>query len=69
MNEKQVHLKFTVQVSESRYTYSGKSGTAEVSAEIPRDFVPMLDLGNVFEGVMQAALEQYDAKLAEEGEE
>jgi len=69
MNEKQVHLRFTVQVSADRYTYSGKSGTAEASAEIPRDFVPMLDLGNVFEGLLQSALEQFDAPAADEGEE
>ena len=69
MDKKQVHLRFTVQVAGDRYTYSGASGSAEVAAEVPRHFVPMLDLGNVFEGVLQSALEQFDAKLAAEDEE
>ena len=66
MTEQQIYVEFTVQVRDGEYTYGGPSGRASVDAQIPLAFVPMLDMGNVFEGLLQTALDKFDAEPADE---
>ena len=62
-----LYVTFTVEVSDTEYSYQGKRGNAEVKIQIPRTILESIDPGNLFVGAMQAALVDFD-KPEEEDE-
>ena len=51
---------FTVEVSDSEYSYRGLRGQAVVKIQVPRAILENIDPGNLFVGAMQAALANFD---------
>jgi len=61
-----MYVKFKVEVSEHQYSYEGKSETAEVKIQVPRDVLDNIDPGNILVGALKSALEKFDAAPEEE---
>ena len=60
-----LYVTFTVEVSDTEYSYQGKRGNAEVKIQIPRSILESIDPGNLFVGAMQAALAEFDSPESE----
>lgn len=63
-----LYVTFNVIVSDSKYTYSGKQGNAEVVIQVPRAILESINPGNLFIGAMQAALVNFDTPEPEDEE-
>lgn len=64
-----LYVTFTVQVCDSKYSYSGRHANAEVIIQVPRQVLKSIDPGNLLIGVMQAALANFDAPPTDEDED
>lgn len=64
-----LYVSFKVTVCDSEHAYSSdQKGTAEVDIQVPRKILESIDPGNLFVGVLQAALAEFDAPRIEEEE-
>lgn len=61
MNNVNLWVTFTVEVSDSEYSYDGRRGISEVRVHLPRLVLESIDPGNLFVGAMMAALANFDA--------
>lgn len=52
---------FEVTISTDRYAYSGKRTNAEMRLKVPRDVLESLDATHLFQGLVRAALVEYDS--------
>lgn len=61
-----IHILVTVIVSENdSFWGASKNGEAEVRITVPRVVIENLNVGNIFESALQAALLEYDSKTEE----
>lgn len=61
-----LHVTFTVRVSDTEYGYQGQEGKAEVKMQLPRETLLKIQAGHIFQGALLAALENYDSPEEDE---
>ena len=61
-----LYVKFTVEVSDTEYSYHGQRGEAELRIQVPRSVLQFIDAGDLLLGVLEAALVNFDTAEAEE---
>ena len=61
-----LHVVFTGEVHDEQYKYSSKyCGEAVLKMQIPRSLLEHIEPGTLFQGVLAAALENFDVAMAE----
>lgn len=60
MNEN-IYITFQIDIHETQY-YGGNRGQGRCELAIPRELINALDIGNIFEMCLKAALVDYDNK-------
>jgi len=61
-----LYVKFTVEVSDNEYSYSGHRGDAELKIQVPRSVLQHINAGDLFAGALAAALANFDTNVAKE---
>ena len=60
-----LYVKLSVTIADKEYAYSGESGDASLTVQIPKDILTDIDAGNLFPGLVRAALNNYEATTRE----
>lgn len=61
-----LYAKFMVTVGDNEWSHQGKSESAEMKIQLPRQVLENIDSGNLFVGVLQAALVNFDSEEIDE---
>ncbi|MBT6322540.1 MAG: hypothetical protein HOJ31_10190 [Anaerolineae bacterium] len=59
-------VKFTVEISEERFSYQGKRVESETQIEVTREVLDNLNTGNILDGLTKSALKAFDEQEPEE---
>ncbi len=62
---KNAYVVFRIQISESEYGYDGTQGEAEIRIQIPQEHIKKLDAGNLFGGILLAAMVEFEENMKE----
>jgi len=64
-----LYATFGVEVSDNEYAYRGQHGDAEMKIQVPRSVLQHVDAGDLFNGILMAALANFDSAVEKESEQ
>jgi len=64
-----LYVTFGIEVSNNEYAYRGRHADAEMKIQVPRSVLERIDAGNLFTGILMAALASFDAIDEKESEQ
>jgi len=56
-----LYVTFRVEVANDEYAYQGRHADAEMKIQVPRSVLQHIDAGDLFNGILAAALANFDA--------
>ena len=70
MNDNDVwYVTFHVEIGDTEYSYQGNAGNSEMKLSLPAAALTSLNAGNLFDGLIQSALNNLKNELAKTKEE
>jgi len=64
-----LYVTFGIVVSDVEYSYRGSHGDAEIKMQVPRSVLRSIDAGDLFHGILMAALANFDSAVEGEPEQ
>lgn len=60
--EEIIYATFTIELRDAEYSYNAsRQGSAQMGIQVPRSVLENIDPGNLFAGMLQAGLSQFDS--------
>lgn len=64
-----LYVTFGIEVSDNEYSYRGHHGDAEMKIQVPRSVLQCIDASDLFNGILAAALANFDSAVEKEPEQ